>query len=624
MCGIVGYIGQRPVLPLLVQGLERVEYRGYDSAGVAWLEPPGQIVVRKRQGKVAELVSALSGQSTTSTVGLAHTRWATHGVPSDVNAHPHASCRHDVVLVHNGTIDNFRELRTTLEAEGHTFRSDTDSEVLVHLIERFLDQGDGLVQAVQKMHAVVSGAYGIVVMTNREPGRLVAARHGSPLVLGVADHGMFVASDATAFRSQTDRVVYLEDGEMAVMHEREFTPLTLENQSITKEVERLEWTVEQIMKGGYPHFMLKEIMEQPEALRRTLAGRLSADGNARVVLGGLERIRPFLVEKLERVVITACGTSWHAGLIGKRMLEKILGLPVSVEYASELATGFSYIDGRTLCIAISQSGETKDTIAAARRAKTQGAVVWNIGNVVGASLTRVADAGMYLHVGPEIGVASTKAFTAQVAALSLFALCLAELRPSNLTDQGRADIETALKALPDQVAQILAADDAVRQLAPEFKSATNCLFLGRGYNFPTALEGALKLKEISYIHAEGYPAGEMKHGPIALIDERMPVVVIAPQEGESEVTYPKVMANLEEVAARRGRVTLIASRGDEHPQALQAEGKIDHVLWMPHTRAMFTPILAGVYCQLLAYHVAVLRGCDVDQPRGLAKSVTVE
>lgn len=605
---------------MLLAGLKRVEYRGYDSAGIAVLGPDALHVI-KRQGKMSNLEAALGSLATPAgTTGIGHTRWATHGDPSDRNAHPHLSCDGRIAVVHNGTIENYQELRTLLQSEGHAFTSDTDTEVLAHLLEKFVRDGSPLARAVQTMHTIVQGAYGIAVIRIDEPTCLVAARHGSPLVIGKADHGYFAASDATAFREYTDHVLYLDDGEMAVFENGGHRIVTLQNQPLEKKFERLEWSLEQIAKGGYPHFMLKEIMEQPSALSATLAGRLTEDG---VHLGGLGSLLPFVTNTMERVLITACGTSWHAGLIGRRMLEKLLGIPVMVEYASEFATGHTPVDDRTLCVTITQSGETKDTIEAAKRAKRFGATLWNICNVVGSSMARLADAGMYLHVGPEIGVASTKAFTAQVVAQSLFALKLASLR-GQLSREGAQRIMDALHALPEQVRTVLAAEPQVRTIARAFALHPHALYLGRGYNFPTALEGALKLKEISYIHAEGYPAGEMKHGPIALIDENMPVVVIAPQESEDEQTFQKILANVEEVASRGGRVILIASEHDPAAATFLEQGRIERVLTIPPTLAMFTPVLASVHLQLLAYHMAVLRGCDVDQPRNLAKSVTVE
>lgn len=624
MCGIVGYIGRRPAVGILLPGLERVEYRGYDSAGIA-VVANGGVEIRKRQGEIANLKALLMEHPLPETgVGIGHTRWATHGEPSDTNAHPHLSHDGTVAVVHNGTIENFSELRSMLQREGYEFRSQTDSETLAHLIEMFMRQGSTLVDAVQKMHAIVSGAYGIAVVTSREPRTLVAARNGSPLVLGIADHGYLIGSDAISLRDHTDEVVYFNDGEMVVVRDDGYTTLTLTNEEVHKDVETLTWTLDEIAKGGFDHFMLKEIFEQPDAVRRTLAGRV-VDGSTEIHLGGSLAIEDFVRDRMTNILITACGTSWHAGLVAEQFLEKMLRLPVRTRYASEFANGFTPVDAQTLVIVISQSGETKDTIAAAKHAKAHGATVWNVCNVVGSSLTRVADSGVYLHAGPEIGVASTKAFTCQVIALIITALKLSELRETPWLDEnGRTRIISELLALPDYVDTVLHDSDHVLNIAQQYADHQNALYLGRAYNYPAALEGALKLKEISYIHAEGYPAGEMKHGPIALIDHDMPVVVIAPRHGEDEGTYQKVLSNAEEVAARRGRVILIASAGDPRPEALRAEGKVERILWIPQTIPMLAPVLASVYCQLLAYHVANLRGCTIDKPRNLAKSVTVE
>ncbi|MBI4414971.1 MAG: glutamine--fructose-6-phosphate transaminase (isomerizing) [Candidatus Kerfeldbacteria bacterium] len=624
MCGIVGYIGTRPSLPVLLGGLRRVEYRGYDSAGVAVIAG-GSIAVRKRHGKIAELEKLLHERPLPEAiVGIGHTRWATHGIPSDANAHPHLSQDGTVAVVHNGTIENFAELRTMLSNEGYTFVSQTDTEVLAHLIERFLRKGSTLVDAVQKVHAIVQGAYGIAVMTSREPQRVVGARNGSPLVLGVADHGYILGSDAVSVREHTNKVVYFNDGEMVVLEPQGYRTLTIANEEITKQVEELSWTLDEIAMGGFPHFMLKEIHEQPQAIERTLAGRV-VTSDTTVHLGGMQKIEAFARDGMKDILIAACGTSWHAGLVAKRIFEKFLHLPVRVEYASEFANGSTPLDAGTLMIVISQSGETKDTIAAAQKAKAAGSTVWNVCNVVGSSLTRIADSGVYLHAGPEIGVASTKAFTCQIIALILTGLKLAELRQTTRLDtRGRSIILEGLLALPGQIRHILSDSDHVLDIARQYAAHRNFLYLGRGYNFPTALEGALKLKEISYIHAEGYPAGEMKHGPIALIDPEMPVVVIAPRHGEDEATYYKVLSNAEEVAARRGKVIMIASEDDSRPEELRGEGKVERILRIPRTIPMLSPILASVYLQLLAYHIASVRGCPIDKPRNLAKSVTVE
>ena len=624
MCGIIGYVGTKSALPILLEGLKRVEYRGYDSAGVVVIENGG-LSLRKAAGKIAALETVLAYQPlANATIGIGHTRWATHGIPSDTNAHPHLSQDGTIAIVHNGTIENFSELRTMLQNEGYTFHSQTDTEVLAHLIERFMNQGSNLVTAVQQMHAIVTGAYGIAVLTSREPETIVAARNGSPLVLGIADHGFLIGSDPISVREHTENVIFFEDGEMVKVQPGGYRTMTVSNDEIQKRVETLTWTLDEIAKGGYPHFMLKEIHEQPHAIRRTLAGRIIA-GSTTIHLGGASAIEDFVRHRMTNILITACGTSWHAGLVAEQFLEKMLRIPVRTRYASEFANGFTPVNAETLGIVISQSGETKDTIAAAKRAKANGATVWNVCNVVGSSLTRVADSGVYLHAGPEIGVASTKAFTCQVVALIITALKLAELRDTPwLDDNGRTKIISELLALPGSIETMLNDSDHVLNIAEQYADCQNVLYLGRAYNYPAALEGALKLKEISYIHAEGYPAGEMKHGPIALIDQDMPVVVIAPRHGEDERTYQKVLSNAEEVAARRGRVVLIASAGDPRPEALRAEGKVERILWIPQTIPMLAPVLASVYCQLLAYHIANLRGCEIDKPRNLAKSVTVE
>ncbi len=635
MCGIVGYIGTQPAQPLLLQGLKRLEYRGYDSAGMALIGKNG-LRLRKKAGKVAAFEELLAAEpADDATLGIAHTRWATHGAPTDRNAHPHVDCSRTIALVHNGTIENHLALRALLERKRHVFASQTDTETLVHLIEKFMGEGHNLMTAVQMMHELVVGAYAIAVVTLRDARELVVASKSSPVVIGLAGHGFFVASDATAVREHTDQVYKLQDGQMAVLQRDGVIQFrTLTNEHVAPELVTLEWDLEQIMKGGYQHFMLKEIHEQPAALRNVLAGRLTRSGtSARVLLGGIEPMRAFLTDGFDRVLITACGTSYHAGLVGKRILEKVLRMPVMVEIASEFATSFTPVDARTLVIVISQSGETKDTIEAAKRARELGAHVWNICNAVGSSLTRVAHAGMYLHIGPEIGVASTKAFTAQVASLVLFALALAQLRqPAWISEADVLDMGEALNALPQQAETLLALDGTIADLAEQYVAASHWLYLGRGYNYPAALEGALKLKEIAYVPAEGYPAGEMKHGPIALIndkpaseDERTPVVIIAPKEAVEPATYGKILSNIAEIEARSGRILLLATEGDEFAEHLQRERKVAHVMHLPVTSHAFcTPILASIPLQLLAYHVARLRGCHIDQPRNLAKSVTVE
>jgi glucosamine--fructose-6-phosphate aminotransferase (isomerizing) len=611
MCGIVGYIGDREAAPLLLEGLRRLEYRGYDSAGLTVCEN-GTLDTRKRAGKIGELVKAVEGEPPRGTVGIAHTRWATHGAPTTTNAHPHQDERSEFALVHNGIIENAAVLRQKLEELGHRFQSETDTEVLVHLIEEAYE--DNLEGAVAAALAQVEGTYGIAVVSSRDPDKLVAARNGSPLLLGLCgDNCYFVASDVAAIVEHTRQVIYLDDGEVAVLGRGGYRTLDLKGRPLIKEVSHVSWDLETIEKGGFPHYMLKEIFEQPNSVRDTMRGRLlEEEGAAR--LGGLSSCLPWQdIEKFDRIVLTACGTSWHAALIGEYMLEEFTRLPVETEYASEFRYRDPVLDERSLVIAISQSGETADTLAALREAKAKGARAVSIVNVVGSSIAREADCGVYIHAGPEIGVASTKAFTSQVVALALFSLYFG--RTTGATGRRGHELVAALRRLPDQVTEILDKNDEIRELAELYHHHRNFLYLGRGYNFPVALEGALKLKEISYIHAEGYPAAEMKHGPIALIDENMPVVFIAPVDS----VYQKVLSNIEEVKARGGRVIAITTDGNGELHALA-----DHVISVPSTLEMLQPILTVIPLQLLAYHIAVLRGCDVDQPRNLAKSVTVE
>ncbi len=608
MCGIVGYVGKRDAAPLLLDALRRLEYRGYDSAGIAVLED-GRLVTEKVAGRVADLEAHLGSTMPRGTVGLSHTRWATHGVPNQANAHPHTDCGGTIAVVHNGIIENANTLREVLKARGHTFRSDTDTEVLAHLIEQFLD--GSLEYAVAAALHEVEGAYGIAVISTADPNRLVAARHGSPLLVGLGEEEYFVASDAAAVLQHTRSVVYLDDGEIAVIERGDYHIADLDTKRVEKLVDTLDWDLTTIERGGYSHFMLKEIMEQPTSIRDTLGGRLLEDeGTAK--LAGLNLSDDELLE-IDRVVLTACGTSWHAGLIGEYMLEELARIPVEVEYASEFRYRNPMVDERTLVIGISQSGETADTLAALREAKQRGARTLGIVNVVGSSIAREVDGGIYIHAGPEIGVASTKAFTCQVTTLAMLTLRLGRLRSLSVL-QGR-EIVRALSKLPDQVAAVLDRASAVEPLAEAFMRAQNALYLGRGCNFPVALEGALKLKEIAYVHAEGYPAAEMKHGPIALIDEMMPVVFVAPRDG----VYQKIISNLEEVKARRGRVLAVVTEGDERIAELA-----DHVFTIPETIDPLTPVLSVLPLQLFAYYIAVRRGCDVDRPRNLAKSVTVE
>jgi glucosamine--fructose-6-phosphate aminotransferase (isomerizing) len=608
MCGIVGYIGPRLASPLLLEGLKRLEYRGYDSAGLAIMNGKG-LETRKAPGKIAELEALVSRSPVRGTLGIAHTRWATHGVPNFCNAHPHISCDGDIAVVHNGIIENSSALRKALEDLGHTFRSETDTEVLAHLIEEFFQGNleDAVIEALRK----VEGTYGIAVVSGRDPDKIVAARKGSPLLVGLGEGEYFVASDVSAILAHTRQVIYLDDGDLAVLERDGYRIIDMNAVPMMRAVSSIDWDLDMIERGGFPHFMLKEIFEQPTTIENTMRGRLLVEeGMAR--LGGLNLSDEELLA-FDNIIITACGTSWHSALIGEFMIEELARIPVEVEYASEFRYRNPIITPRTLCIVISQSGETADTLAAMREARRRGARALGIVNVVGSTIARESDGGIYIHAGPEIGVASTKAFTSQVTALALFTLRLARLRGLPV-EEGRR-IARALHALPGQIADVLDRADEIERIAEEFKDASNFLYLGRGYNFPAALEGALKLKEISYIHAEGYPAAEMKHGPIALIDENMPVAFIAPHDS----VFDKIVSNIEEVKARGGRVIALTSRNE--PALV---GKLDYEFRMPETIDMCTPIVASVPLQLLAYYIAVKRGANVDQPRNLAKSVTVE
>jgi glucosamine--fructose-6-phosphate aminotransferase (isomerizing) len=592
----------------LIDGLKRLEYRGYDSAGVAVMNGAG-IEIRKTAGKISRLESLLNISPVVGTSGIAHTRWATHGAPNECNAHPHIDCKGEIAVVHNGIIENASALRTMLEEHGHTFVSETDTEVLAHLIEAAFDGSleDAVIEALHQ----VEGAYGIAVISSLDPDKVVAARRGSPLLVGLGDGDYYVASDASAILAHTREVVYLEDGDLAVLDRQGYRIIDLASTTLTRHVSKIDWDLAQIERGGYAHFMLKEIFEQPSTIANTMAGRLLLE-EATAKLAGTNLSDDELLT-IDNIIITACGTSWHSALIGEQMIEEVARVPVEVEYASEFRYRNPIITDRTLCIVISQSGETADTLAAMREAQRRGARTLGIVNVVGSTIARDAGAGIYLHAGPEIGVASTKAFTSQVVALAMFTLKLARLR--SLSSLRGSEIILALQALPAQVAAILERAPEIEELAEEFKRAQNFLYLGRGYNFPTALEGALKLKEISYIHAEGYPAAEMKHGPIALIDEMMPVVFIAPHDS----VFDKVVSNVQEVKARRGTVIAITSRDEP-----SLKGKLNYEFRIPETIDMLTPVLASVPLQLLAYYVAVKRGANVDQPRNLAKSVTVE
>ncbi|MCX6640133.1 MAG: glutamine--fructose-6-phosphate transaminase (isomerizing) [bacterium] len=608
MCGIIGYIGKQQAMSILLSGLKRMEYRGYDSAGLAIYDGK-EIIVKKEVGKIAQLEKMLNGHLMNGQLGLGHTRWATHGIPSQVNAHPHIDREGHIALVHNGIVENYMALRHRLEKLGHKFRTETDTETLAHLIEEAYE-GD-LLEAVQMALAQVRGTYGLAVICDKEPDKIIAARMGSPLVIGVGEGENFLASDLAAIIPFTRNAIYLDDGEIAVITADSVQNRTLTNQKVLKTVESVTMDLEQIEKGGYDHFMLKEIMEQPRTLEDSMRGRLlEEEGTTK--LGGIRQFEDKLADA-RRIIIVACGTSWHSSLIGEYMIEEFARIPVEVEYASEFRYRDPIIDEGTFVIAISQSGETADTLAALKEARRKGAITLGICNVVGSSIARETEAGIYLHAGPEIGVASTKAFTSQVTVLALLAILLGR-RKGLSAAQGRWMVRE-LKNLPLLVAKILENTEPIKILAEKFKDRHNFLYLGRGYNFPIALEGALKLKEISYIHAEGYPAAEMKHGPIALIDKDMPVVFIATQDG----TYEKVISNIEEVKARQGTVIAVCTEGD-----VEMAEKADYILEIPRTMNFLMPILSVIPLQLLAYYIAVLRGCNVDQPRNLAKSVTVE
>jgi glucosamine--fructose-6-phosphate aminotransferase (isomerizing) len=610
MCGIIGYIGGATAMPILVEGLKRLEYRGYDSAGVAIMEN-GSLLVEKTKGKISQLERLVGHRPWNGTVGMAHTRWATHGEPNTENAHPHTDCTGEIAIAHNGIIENYSAIKARLLKEGHNFTTQTDTEVIAHLIEKFYPAGTTLEEAVQKAVAQLEGTYGLVIMSRREPDKIIGVRNGSPLIIGIASDENFLASDVSAILKHTQKVIYLDDHEMVTIYRDHFVTKTVDNVTTKKEVHEVDWDLEMIEKGGFDHFMLKEINEQPETITNAMRGRLVYDeGIAK--LGGLNMTDDEL-RSIKRIMILGCGTSWHAGLIGEYIIEEHARIPVEVEYASEFRYRNPMIEPGTVTLAISQSGETIDTLEAMREAKRRGSRVLGISNVVGSTIARESDGGVYIHAGPEIGVASTKAFTSQITVLSLIALLLGRLRVMSKRE-GQEQIEH-LQKLPQQVQRILDQDDEIREIAQAYKNDSNFLYLGRGANFPVALEGALKLKEISYIHAEGYPAAEMKHGPIALIDKNMPVVVICPKDN----AYHKILGNIAEVKARRGRIVVICNEGD-HEVAEMA----DHVITIPQTLDFLYPILAVIPLQLLAYHIAVLRGCDVDQPRNLAKSVTVE
>ncbi|MBN2008423.1 glutamine--fructose-6-phosphate transaminase (isomerizing) [candidate division KSB1 bacterium] len=611
MCGIVGYIGCREAVPILIDGLKRLEYRGYDSAGIATIRD-NELKIKKKAGKISQLEQLFSSDFNDDTIGIGHTRWATHGEPNSVNAHPHLDGSGKISIIHNGIIENYYTLKKELIEKGHVFRSETDTEVLAHLIQEFYNaNGNDFEKAVRFALTQVEGTYGLGVLCSDHPDVLIGARRGSPLVVGYGEGENFLASDVCAVVNHTKKVTYLEDNEIAILERDNVTIKTTEDQLVEKHVEKIAFDIEKIEKGGHAHFMLKEIMEQPQTIFDTMRGRLLLEeGTAK--LGGIQHDLESLLYA-RRVLLTACGTSWHAALIGEYMLEEYVRVPVEVEYASEFRYRDPILDRDTVVIAISQSGETADTLAAIREGKQKRAKVLGICNVVGSSIARETDAGVYLHAGPEIGVASTKAFTSQVMVLSLMTLLLGRMT-SMSSSKGR-EIAQEMASLPQKVEKILSHAEEIKKIAVQYAHSQNFLYLGRGYNFPVALEGALKLKEISYIHAEGYPAAEMKHGPIALIDNNMPVVFIATKDS----TYDKILSNIEEVKARQGRVIAIATEGDT-----EISKQVDHVIYVPQSYEMLMPILTIIPLQLLAYYIAVERGCDVDQPRNLAKSVTVE
>ncbi len=614
MCGIVGYVGKRQAYPILIMGLSRLEYRGYDSAGIALINDNSKLEIYKTKGKVKNLEALVRDKDTSGNIGIAHTRWATHGEPSDINAHPHSSENHRLAIIHNGIIENYLALKTELIRQGYTFTSDTDTEVLVQLIQYMMDSHNiPLVDAVPMALRNVIGAYAIAILDKDEPNTIIAARKGSPLVIGIGQGEYFLGSDASPIIEYTKKVVYLEEEQIAYIKPGEDLKITdLKSVEQTPVIRELEMNLSEIEKGGYPHFMLKEIFEQPRTLRNSMQGRLHPE-IGKVKLSGIIDNREKIL-KAKRFIICACGTSWHAGMIGKYIIEELTRIPVEVEYASEFRYRRPVILPGDVVIAISQSGETADTLAAVNLAKESGAFLFGICNVVGSSIARATDTGCYTHIGPEIGVASTKAFTAQVTNLFLIALSIAE-QLGTISDDRRSKLVKELQNIPDKIAEILKHDGEIAELSKTFTYARNFLYLGRGYNYPVALEGALKLKEISYIHAEGYPAAEMKHGPIALIDEEMPAVVIAPRRGN----YDKILSNIQEIKARKGRLISIVTEGDTDVRDLS-----DFCIEIPDTEECFVPLLSVVPLQLMAYHIAIAKGRDVDQPRNLAKSVTVE
>ena len=614
MCGIVGYLGTKDAFPILMKGLGRLEYRGYDSAGTALLNSNGGLSVYKTKGKVADLTAFCNDKDVSGTVGIAHTRWATHGEPSSVNAHPHYSESKNLAIIHNGIIENYADLKRKLREKGLSFRSDTDTEVLVQLIEYVQTKKNlDLLTAVQLALHEVIGAYAIALLDKREPNQIIAACRQSPLVIGVGDNEFFLASDASPIIEYTDKVVYLEDGSIAVMRKGEdLKVVNILNRELFPKIQTVDLDLGQIEKGGYPHFMLKEIFEQPECLTNCMRGRVNVEATNVTLSAVIDYKKQLLSAK--RIIIVGCGTSWHAGLIGKQIIESLCRIPVEVEYASEFRYRNPVGTDKDIVVAISQSGETADTLAAVRLAKQCGAFIYGICNVIGASIPRATDTGSYIHVGPEIGVASTKAFTGQVTVLTMLALALAKER-GTVDDDTYYSIVRELSVIPQKMQETLELNDRIAMLSRIFTYARNFLYLGRGYNYPVALEGALKLKEISYIHAEGYPAAEMKHGPIALIDSDMPVVVIATRNS----MYEKVLSNIQEIKARKGKVIALVTKGDDTISKM-----VDEVIELPDTQECLEPLVATIPLQLLAYHIAVCKGKNVDQPRNLAKSVTVE
>jgi glucosamine--fructose-6-phosphate aminotransferase (isomerizing) len=614
MCGIVGYVGPKDATPIIIDGLKKLEYRGYDSAGLAVINKVGTIDLVKKEGKVADLVSSFNGTTPSGNIGIGHTRWATHGAPSDINAHPHSSQRSDIVVVHNGIIENYAVLKETLEKRGHTFQSETDTEVLVHLIEEIKNkQQIDIEEAVRLALTEITGAYALVVLDQSEPDKLVCARKASPLVVGLGKDEYLIASDATPIIEHTRKVVYLNDYEIAVVHRNGHLKIVnVQNEVQNPFIQELNMEIEQIEKGGYDHFMLKEIYEQPKTARDGMRGRINAK-EGWIKLGGFDDYKNRFLN-CRRLIFVACGTSWHAGLVGEYLIEEYARIPVEVEYASEFRYRNPVLDEKDIVIALSQSGETADTLAALELAKNKEALIYGIVNIVGSSISRMTDAGSYIHAGPEIGVASTKAFTGQLTILLLLTLTLAHEK-GTISNTRLREMLYELENIPSKMEKIMKLNDEIEHIAREIKDSTNALYLGRGFNFPIALEGALKLKEISYIHAEGYPAAEMKHGPIALIDEDMPVIVIATNPS----AYEKILSNVQEVKARNGFIISIVNEGEQEISKIS-----DYSIKIPSTIEAFGPLLSVIPLQLLSYHIALMRGCNVDQPRNLAKSVTVE